>query len=63
MPNITIRPPYSNQDIHVYDFGDVVPGYVSFVYTPKIWYDQSKSTNGGTWDIQLKHRYMGNTKQ
>lgn len=51
MPNITIRPPYSNQDIHVYDFGDVVPGYVSLVYTPKIWYDKSKSVDGGTWNI------------
>lgn len=51
MPNITIRPPYSNQDIHVYDFGDIVPGYVSYTYTPKIWYDQSKSVINGTADI------------
>ena len=41
--------PYSQQDI--YNFGDEIPGYVSLVYEPKIWYDQSKSVNGGTWDI------------
>ena len=31
--------------------GDVIPGYVSFTYKPKIWYDQSKSVVNGTWDI------------
>ena len=46
MPTVT---PYSQQDI--YNFGDEIPGYVSLVYEPKIWYDQSKSVNGGTWDI------------
>lgn len=35
----------------VFHYGDEIPGYVSYTYTPKIWYDKSKSTNGGTWDI------------
>lgn len=35
----------------VFNYGDEIPGYVSYTYTPKIWYDKSKSTNGGTWDI------------
>ena len=40
-----------NEQAAVYDFGDEIPGYVSYTYTPKIWYDQSKSTDGGTWNI------------
>ena len=55
----------------IFHYGDEIPGYVSYTYTPKIWYDKSKSVNsdtfngpyGASWDIQLKHRYMGNTKQ
>lgn len=35
----------------VFHYGDEIPGYVSYTYKPKIWYDKSKSTNGGTWDI------------
>lgn len=32
----------------IYDMGDVIPGTVNQVYTPHIWYDQSKSYNNGT---------------
>lgn len=46
MPTVT---PYSQMDI--YDFGDEIPGYVSIITTPKIWYDQSKSVVNGTADI------------
>ena len=48
MPTVT---PYSQQDIHIYTWGDDIPGYVSNTYQPVIWYDQSKSTVGGTTDV------------
>ena len=43
----------------VFQYGDEIPGYVSYTYTPKIWYDKSKSVNsdtfngpyGASWDI------------
>lgn len=43
--------PYSQQDMHVYHYGEPIPNYVSFSYQPHIYYDGSKSVNGGTWDI------------
>ena len=35
----------------VFHYGDDIPGYVSNTYTPKIWYDKSRSTTNGTWNI------------
>ena len=35
----------------VFHYGDEIPGYVSSTYTPKVWYDKSRSTTNGTWNI------------
>lgn len=40
--------PYSQQDMTIFHYGDTIPGYSSFSYQPKVWYDQSRSIDGNT---------------
>lgn len=42
MPINTDMPINNNYSGTIYDMGDAIPNYVNSVYTPHVWYDQSK---------------------